>query len=116
MAVTFTFVNLAWAAIFVGIVVCISLAKDYRIVREHLSSVGKMLVQLFAMGFVPVGIIYVGQYVNFAISMALAWSVISVMLLNAVITTSSRGKGIPHIYAITATGILTGSFLVIIIL
>ncbi len=116
MADTFTYVNLIWALSFVGIVIVLSLWKDYRIVRDNVTAVAKMLVQLFAMGFVLVGVVYLEQNVSTTLSMLLVWCIIAIMLLNAVITTSGRGKGIPHIYAITFVGISTGSAIVLLIL
>jgi len=113
MAGTFSFVNLLWALLFVAIVVILSLWKDYRIIRENVTAVIKMLVQLFAMGFVMVGVVYLEQNVSDTLSMSLVWCIIGVMLLNAVITTSGRGKGVPHIYAITFVGISAGSFIVL---
>ncbi len=116
MADTFTYVNLLWALLFVAIVVVLSLWKDYRIIRDNVTAVAKMLVQLFAMGFVLVGVVYLEQNVSTTLSMLLVWCIIGVMLLNAVITTSGRGKGVPHIHMITFIGISAGSAIVLLIL
>lgn len=116
MAEVFTIESLAWAGVFVLIVVVFSLVKDFRIVREHLTSVAKMLVQLFGLGFVIVGILYVQLAIGTAIAMGLTWVMIFAMIVNAVITTGSRGKQIPHIHAITCVGIVTGTFSVLLVL
>lgn len=115
MAASLTFVSLSWTAIFVGLVILVSLAKDFRIIKETVSAVIKMLVQLFIMGYVLVAIIYI-QTVNDPVSQLLMWIIIAVMLLNAIFTTSQRGKGIPRIRSITAIGILAGSFSVLVVL
>ncbi len=116
MTDTFTIGNLLWALSFVAIVVILSLWKDYRIIRDNVTAVIKMLVQLFAMGFVLVAVVYLEQNVSATLGMFLVWCVIGVMLVNAVITTSNRGKGIPHIHAITFVGITMGSAIVLLVL
>ncbi|HME56185.1 MAG TPA: ABC transporter permease [Candidatus Lokiarchaeia archaeon] len=115
MASSLTFVSLSWTGIFVGLIIFVSLAKDFRIIKETVSAVIKMLVQLFIMGYVLMAIIYI-QTVNDPLSQLFMWAIIAVMLLNAIVTTSQRGKGIPHIRGITALGILAGTFLVLLLL
>nr|MDO8115114.1 ABC transporter permease [Candidatus Sigynarchaeota archaeon] len=116
MAVSLSFTSLAWAIIFVALVVIFSHVKDYRIIKENVSAVIKMIVQLFTLGFVLVGIIYIEQNINVVLSQLIIWAIIGVMLLNAVITTSQRGKGIPRIRRITALGIVVGSFSILAVL
>ena len=115
MAAALTFVSLSWTGIFVGLIIIVSLVKDFRIIKETVSAVIKMVVQLFIMGYVLVAIIYI-QTVNDPLSQALMWAVIAVMLTNAVLTTSQRGKGIPRIRKITTLGIIAGTFLVLTLL
>jgi putative ABC transport system permease protein len=116
MVAALNFASLGWASIFVAMVVILSLVKNYRIIKENLVAVIKMLVQLFTMGFVLVGIIYIEQTISNALSQLLVWAVIGVMLLNAVVTTSQRGKGIPKVRKIVLVGIMTGSFSVLAVL
>jgi putative ABC transport system permease protein len=115
MTLSLTYASLAWAAIFVGFVVIISKIKDYRLIRENVIAVIKMIVQLLIMGFILVGIIDIAQ-INNPLSQVFVWTIIVVMLLNAVNTTAKRGKGIPRIHRINALGIVVGSFCVLAVL
>ncbi len=116
MATSLTFVSLSWASIFVALIVILSLVKDYRIVNETVTAIFKMIVQLFVMGYILVAVIYIEQDVSDVISQLLVWAIIGVMLLNAVVTTSQRGKGIPQIRRIVAVGVCAGSFSVLLVL
>jgi putative ABC transport system permease protein len=114
--VQFTIWNLIWASAFLLILVFISLYKDYRIVRESVIAALKMIIQLFIMGFIIAQIVILDLNSSHEWAMFCIWIIVFIMIVNAVRTTASRGKGIPHIKTINLIGILIGATVVLFVL